>query len=214
MSGVGSTAATRSALLSLKKRLDQVQRAASLLRRKRESLVNELFDRSKPAIDGRRAIDEQARSAWRALLEALDASGGSALAATGWPTRPVHVELEPSSVWGLKLVELKRPPQVVRSPAARGTALGPHDAAAAQAAGELERLIEQVLEAAPRELLMRRLGDELARTTRLVNTLEQRVTGTLGEALRRGRRALEEREREEGLRLKRVARRLKVGPSR
>lgn len=208
MSGIGTTAATRSALLQLKRRLDQVQRAASLLRRKRESLVTELLDRSKPAIDGRRAIDDQARAAWRSLLEALDGCGEAALVAAGWPTRPLHVELVPKTVWGLKLVELARPPQVVRGPAARATALGPQDAAAAQAASDLERLVEQVLEAAPRELLMRRLGDELARTSRLVNTLEQRVTGTVSEALRRGRRALEEREREEGLRLKHVARRL------
>ncbi len=204
-----SAGATRSGLLALKKRLDQVQKAAGLLRRKRESLVNELFDRARPAIEDRRAIEVQARSAWRALLAASAASGESGLRAAGWPARPVHVELEPVGVWGMHLVELARPPQVVRGPAARASAVGPSEAPSAQAATEVERLIEQVIEAAPRELLMRRLGDELARTTRLVNTLEQRVTGTLSDLLERGRRALEEREREEGLRLKRVAKRLR-----
>ena len=51
---------------------------------------------------------------------------------------------------------------------------------------------------------MRRLGQALARATRLVNTLEQRVSVGLDRDLARVRRTLEEREREEHLRLKRV----------
>lgn len=51
---------------------------------------------------------------------------------------------------------------------------------------------------------MRRLGQALARTTRLVNTLEQRVAVRLVSDLADIRRTLNEREREEHLRLKRL----------
>jgi vacuolar-type H+-ATPase subunit D/Vma8 len=55
---------------------------------------------------------------------------------------------------------------------------------------------------------MRRLGQALAQTTRLVNTLEQRVAVTLEAELAEIRRTLSEREREEHHRIKRlVARR-------
>jgi vacuolar-type H+-ATPase subunit D/Vma8 len=55
---------------------------------------------------------------------------------------------------------------------------------------------------------MRRLGDSLSQTTRLVNTLEQRVAAGLSADLAEIRRTLSEREREEHHRIKRlVARR-------
>ena len=78
------------------------------------------------------------------------------------------------------------------------------DGPAEVAAQQFERLLELLLEAVPRESLRRRLGAELARTLRLVNTLEQRVTPELSRAALLMRRALEEQEREERLRLARV----------
>lgn len=197
-------AATRSTLVRLRRRLDQVQKGAALLRRKRESLVSELFRRARPAIDSRRAIEDQARAASRSLVAALATQGRDGLAPLGWPTRELTVDLAPVEVWGLSAVDLTHPPQVVRSLAARATAPGPADAAAVEAAGDFERLLELVLVAAPREFLLRRLGHELSRATRLVNTLEQRVSVELKADLARIRRTLEEREREEHLRLKRL----------
>lgn len=198
------SAATRSNLVKLRRRLAQVQKGAALLRRKRESLVTELFNRARPAIGSRKTIDEQARAASRSLLSALGTHGHDELAALGWPNRELTVDLEPLEVWGLRVLALKHPPVVVRSLAARAMAVGPTDAAPATAATDFEKLLELVLEAAPREFLMRRLGHELSRATRLVNTLEQRVATGLTSDLAMIRRSLEEREREEHLRLKRL----------
>lgn len=205
--------ATRSNLVKLRRRLEQVQKGAALLRRKRESLVTELFSRARPAIDGRKNIDAQANGTWRSLLRALAVRGDAELEALGWPAREVRVELEPVDVWGLHAVDLAAPPVVVRSLEARATAPGPGDAAPVVAATDFERLMELVLEAAPREFLMRRLGHELSRATRLVNTLEQRVATGLTSELGQVRRTLEEREREEHLRLKRLIARRKARPA-
>jgi vacuolar-type H+-ATPase subunit D/Vma8 len=60
------------------------------------------------------------------------------------------------------------------------------------------------LDAAPQEHAMRRLGHALSRTTRLVNTLEQRIAVRLVADLVAIRRTLNEREREEHLRIKRL----------
>lgn len=200
-------AATRSNLVRLRRRLEQVEKGAALLRRKRESLVAELFDRARPAIDSRQRIEAQARTAWRALLTAASTHGRDELRAVGWPSRTLRVELTPVEVWGLHAVELARPPQVVRSLSARGNA---PEAAPALAATAFEELLELLLEAAPKEFLMRRLGHELSRATRLVNTLEQRVATGLQADLSHVRRTLEEREREEHLRLKRLIARRKA----
>lgn len=201
-------ATTRSNLVRLRRRLAQVEKGAALLRRKRESLVAELFERARPAIDHRRHVEEQARTAWRALVAASGVEGRDALRAAGWPTRTVRVELEPVEVWGLEAVDLVRPAHVARSISERAVVPEPASLAAAQA---FERLVELTVDAAPPEFLMRRLGHELSRATRLVNTLEQQVAVDLRRQLGFIRRTLEEREREEHLRLKRLINRRAAG---
>jgi len=206
MTTLGKTAATRSNLVRLRRRLEQVQRGAALLRHKRESLVAELFERARPAVDSRRAIEERALLAYRALLDALASAGRVDLRALGWPTREVRVELAAHDVSGIRGIELESRPTLVRSFAARGVAAGPNDAPASEAAEQFERLLEQLLDAAPKEMFMRRLGQALAQVTRLVNTLEQRVAVSLERDAAGMQRTLDEREREEHLRLKRFAR--------
>lgn len=196
--------ATRSSLMRSRRRLAQVRKGAALLKRKRESLVDELFSRARKAVTSREGIDAQAREAWKALWEALAAQGAEGLAPLGWPTREIEVELEAVKLWGLKVVELAHRPSVVRGLAARGVLPAAGEAAAEEAARGFETLIEQLLDAAPQEHLMRRLGQVLSRTTRLVNTLEQRVATELSSELSSIQRTLEEREREEHLRVKRL----------
>ena len=198
------SSATRSNLVRLRRRLEQVQRGAALLRRKRDSLVAELFELARPAVDVRRAIDEQAHAAYRALLEALAAAGRTELRALGWPARDIRVDLVPRDVWGIRGVGLASRPSVVRSVAARGSPAGPGDAPPTGAAEQFERLIERLLQAAPEELFLRKVGQALSQTTRLVNTLEQRVVRSLDRDLAAMRGTLDEREREEHLRLKRI----------
>ena len=198
------TAVTRSNLLRYTRRLDQVRRGAALLKRKRQSLVEELFARARTAMTSRETIDAQARRAWHSLWVALASSGGDALTPFGWPTREVDVELGSVDLWGIRAVTLLNRPTLVRSLAARAVVPGPGEAAAPDAAREFEILIEQLIDAAPQEHAMRRIGQALSRTTRLVNTLEQRVAVSLIADLTEIRRTLSEREREEHLRIKRL----------
>ena len=76
--------------------------------------------------------------------------------------------------------------------------------AAAAAASEFEQLADLLLDAAPREMLLQRLGQALAQTTRQVNTLERRLAPGLTSQVVHVRRTLEEREREERFRLRHV----------
>lgn len=196
--------ATRSNLLRATRRLAQVTRGTQLLKRKRQSLVDELFARARTAVTSREAIEAQARRAWRLLWMALAAHGGDALTPLGWPTREIDIDLAAFELWGVKVAELGRRPTLVRSLAARGVLPGAGEAASQEAAGQFEALVERLLEVAPQEHVMRRLGQALARTTRLVNTLEQRVAVDLAGDIAGIARTLNEREREEHLRIKRI----------
>jgi vacuolar-type H+-ATPase subunit D/Vma8 len=63
-----------------------------------------------------------------------------------------------------------------------------------------------LLDAAPQEMLLRRVGEALAQTSRQVHTLERRVSPQLERDIARVRRILDEREREERLRLSNLLR--------
>jgi V/A-type H+-transporting ATPase subunit D len=71
-------------------------------------------------------------------------------------------------------------------------------------AERFEELMELVLEAAAREVLIRRLGEALAKTSRQVNMLEQRIGPGLNSQITSVQRVLDEREREEHGRLRRL----------
>lgn len=204
---IGSRLApTRMNLLRAARRLERIAKGTAVLRRKREALVSELFRIARPAADARTQIDERARSAYPALLEAFAVHGRDGLRVLSWPGRRVALELSGRSVWGVAVGTVEHRLPLRRTLGARGMAPGSAGPAVVHAAREFEALADLLLEAAPREMLIRRLGDALARTSRQVNTLERRLAPRLEGQMAAVARALDEREREEHLRLKHLRR--------
>lgn len=199
--------ATRMQLIRSRRQLDRTTRATTLLRRKREALVSELFKLARPAADARAQIDACSRRAYPALLAALAAQGHAGLRAMSWPARDLRVELQPGAVWGVVMTRITERPPLVRSAAARGTSPGLSGAAAIHAARTFEELGELLLDAAPREMLMRRLGAALAQTSRQVHTLERRLAPRVRHEIRRVQAALDERERDARIQLSHLRRR-------
>jgi V/A-type H+-transporting ATPase subunit D len=202
----GTIAPTRLNLLRTRRRLERLTKGADLLRRKREALVAELFRLARPAADARLQIDAAARQAYPLLVQALAEHGLSGLRAIAWPTRDLRVEVVPGSVWGVVVSRILSRVPIPRTLGARG--MGPAAGLGTlRAAAEFERLAELLLEAAPQEMLLRRVGEALAQTSRQVHTLERRVSPRLEADITRVRRVLDEREREERLRLSNLLRR-------
>ncbi len=196
---------TRLDLLRGRHRLERVAKGRGLLRKKREALVRELMRQVRPAADARAGIAAQAAAGYRLLVDALAAAGDAALEPLGWPSRQLEVELEPAQVWGVAAPRLVALPAVRRTLAARATTPGA-GGAATLTADAFEGLLEQLLAAASRELLITRLGAALAAASRQVRTLEQRVTPQLEAELSRVERVLDEREREERVRVRHLLR--------
>jgi H(+)-transporting ATP synthase subunit D len=192
------------ALLRLRRRAQRLEKGLGLLRRKREALVLELFRAARPAVDARAAIAERARHGYDALADALALHGAASLRALGWPPRDPRVELRPREVSGVPASDIVARPVLRRTIGARGTTPGATGPAAAAAATAFETLADLLLEAAPRELLLRRLGEALARTSRQVNAIERRTLPALRARIAHVGRALDEAEREERLRLRRL----------
>ncbi|MEO8140473.1 MAG: V-type ATP synthase subunit D [Gemmatimonadota bacterium] len=197
-------APTRQNLLTTMRTLARVDRGVELLRHKREALVTELVRLARPAVESQEQIAARAASAHLLLLSAMAREGESGVRVAGWPPRVLTLELRGTLVWGLPAAETDQLPTVRRTLAARQ--LGPTGTGAvSEAATGYEELVTLLLESAPRDLLLRRLAAALTQTSRQVNTLERRLSPALRSESVRLRRILEEREREEHVRLAMVA---------
>ena len=196
-------APTRLNLLRSKRRLARVREGTDLLRRKREALVRELLAHALPAMDARESIGRAASAAYPALLEALAQEGSHGLIAAAEPLRDIRVTGETARLWGMTVGSVRDVPQLERTLEARGTVPGPTPAATIEAAQHFETLAQLLVDAAPREMLLRALGEAVARTSRQVRALEGRVEPALASDVSRLTTLLEEREREEHLRLRR-----------
>lgn len=204
MSRPGQLPTTRMALLHAKRRAARVAKGIDLLQMKREALIRRLFELARPAAEARARSMEQGAEAYSALLHALASHGEAELRALSWPERGVTVSTAEGHVWGVEIVELAKEGSLHRSLVARGTPPASIGPAALEAAHAFEELAELLIESAARELPVRRIADAVARTTRQVHALERRVAPALRTQIVSVQRALDEREREEHLRLRRA----------
>lgn len=195
-------APTRAELLRARRLLERVDRGAELLRKKREALVRAIVPLARPATEARRAIADTAAAAYRAELDALATDGAGAVAATGWPPRALELELDVELKWGVAIPTLRELPTWRRGLAARGTAPGVTGPAVFEAANRFELLMTQLLDAVATETSVRALGAALARASRQLHTLEQRVAPELQAQIATTSRALDERDREDQTRLR------------
>jgi len=207
-------APTRSNLQALARRRSRVRRGVALLRRKREVLVRELLDIARPALEARDELSRRARDAWDALLAALTVHSEAELQALALPERDLHVEMEVTNAWGIEIPWFGTPPHVVRTLEMREQAAATAGPSAEQAQTAFEHLVEQIVRVAPDELRLDRLGRHLARTTRQLNMLEQRLAPRLDAQHATMRRVLEERERDDHVRLRTLRRHAPGQPDR
>jgi V/A-type H+-transporting ATPase subunit D len=198
---------TRLNLLRSRRRLGRVREGEDLLRRKREALVRELLEHARPAVDDRERISRAASAAYPALVEALADEGRASLVASGEPLVDVSITMRSGQVWGLPVASVEKAPALERTLEARGTHPGPTSAATVEAAEAFETFVQLLLEAAPRDMLLRTLGRSVAQTSRQVRALERRVEPALASAVAHMTSLLDEREREEHVRLRRFVRR-------
>lgn len=173
--------ATRSELLARKTEIGLALQGQSLLKEKRTALMRE-FDRlSVDAVAAMKDLEGRAAGARSALGEAValdgpEAVGSAALAASG----EVGVGLASRSVAGVRIVELEHDP-VGRARTERGYSLSATTPRIDGVAEGFESVLEGLLDFVAVELSLRRLAEEITRTTRRVNALEHVVVPRLEE---------------------------------
>jgi V/A-type H+/Na+-transporting ATPase subunit D len=200
---------TRSNLLRARGQLERVRRGADAVSRKRQALVSHLFRIARPAIATRAEIERLTSEAAMALLDALSAEGVDALLALGFPRGTLEVDVVPAQIWGVPVADVTAASRVSRTLDARGTPPGSTSREAVAATDAFEALVDLLITSAAGEVRLARLAAAVAATSQQLRMLRERVEPRLVGQIAGVARTLEEREREEHLRLKHLQRRAK-----
>jgi V/A-type H+-transporting ATPase subunit D len=204
--------ATRAELLAKKKQIALARQGRDLLQEKRNALLKEFMRTAEQVV---RESDELERSVGKsalmlAMAEALDspeAVRSAAFAARG----QVRLEITGANIMGVSvpLIEQK---SVARSSLDRGYSLASVSSRIEAVAEAFENQLDLIVELAASELRLRRLAEEIGHTTRRVNALDNLLIPRLEAQREYIQLALEERERENLFRLKRVKLKLERQP--
>lgn len=196
--------ATRSELLARRAQIALAVQGRELLKEKRSALMREFNRLGISVMEAMQALEKGATDAARVLSDAVAAHGpervhSAAFAAEG----EVELELISRSVAGVPIVEIEKA-AVARPRTGRGYSLAATSARIDASAESFEALLDALLEVAALELSLRRLADEINRTTRRVNALEHVVVPRLEAERAAIALVLEERELEGRIRLLRA----------
>ena len=195
---------TRSELIATRKRIKLSISGHKLLKMKRDGLIIEFFDLLPKVKDMRSQLVELYTAADNRLAVAMVADGKSALkSAANCRQTPPQVELSEKNIMGVVVPKIKVS-TIQKSVEERGYGLIGTSVMIDESVHAFEKLAEKVLEAAELETTMKKLLDEIESTKRRVNALEFKVIPNLEEIASYITLRLEELERENVFRLKRI----------
>ncbi|AKG91766.1 H{+}-transporting ATP synthase, vacuolar type, subunit D [Geoglobus ahangari] len=195
---------TRMELIKLRRRIAMAKKGHALLKMKRDGLIMEfrtILEDAKKVIDEmvQRYKEAQEKLALAMAADGVIAVKSIALSVEKSPT----FTLKRKNIMGVVVPVIKR--EVVRkSLAERNYGIIGTSARVDEAVEAYEALIDAILEVAEIETTLKKLIDEIERTKRRVNALEFKVIPEMEEAARYITFKLEEMDRENIIRLKKI----------
>lgn len=195
---------TRTELLLRTAQLALAAQGRDLLEQKRDQLMEEFRkvadvtlrgsdELARAAADTRRAVD---------IAEAFDGPDQLASAANA-SGRELVLDVSASSIMGVRVADITYAP-VGRPATGRGYSLAGSTPRIDAVAERVEAEVELLLEIAALELRLRRLADEIGKTARRINAIELVVIPRLVAERNLIQSVLDERERQDRFRLKRI----------
>jgi V/A-type H+-transporting ATPase subunit D len=195
---------TRSELLEVTKKIKLTRNGHKILKLKRDGLILEFFEILDQAKDLRTEIARRYREANEKIAIANAIDGAIAVRSAAYAlTRYPEIQLRSRNLMGVVVPDIKSSTVIVPLDQ-RGYGIIGTSPRIDEAADAYEKLVETVIKAAELETTMKKLLDEIERTKRRVNALEFRVLPELEEIERFIRFRLEEMERDNIFRLKRI----------
>lgn len=195
---------TRAEELRLKEKIDLAESGYSILEKKRDSLIHSFMERVDQAQEVLTEQAEQFTEAENRLQEALARHGYTYLETVAAATqRSITADITTQNVMGVNIPDITSD-NIRRSRQERGYNPYTSSAAIDDAAAAYEELLHTILQYAEIETGLMKLLDEIESTSRRVNALEEKVLPQLRSAVDYVSQRLEESEREETFRMKKI----------
>lgn len=194
---------TRMNLLASKGQASLAKQGVDLLKKKRDALVSEFFGVVRNTLESRNKLNAAAQEAVNRLNIAASIDGKPLLESAALAgKRQVMLEVSEKNVWGIKIPEVSAAQSLKRDAFHRGYNAATAPDRIIRTADNFEEMIDLLIEVAGRETRLKKLGEEIKKTTRRVNALEQIVIPRLYRQMAYIKSVLEQREREDVFRLK------------
>ena len=197
---------TRMELIRRRAQIRLAQAGRDLLREKMDALIREFFRTMESVSRSREDLEGISDTAHHSLTIALAVDDPVALKSASFATkRGIFLDIRGKNIMGVPvpIIEKKR---VARSVLERGYGITGVSGRIDEVAERYEQALDLVILLAETETALQRLGGEIRMTRRRVNALEQVVIPALDRQARYIEATIEEREREDLFRLKRVKR--------
>jgi V/A-type H+-transporting ATPase subunit D len=195
---------TRMELMKKKAQIKLAEQGRDLLREKMDALIQEFFKILTTVSNSREELEQVSRSADFALLIAQAVDDPLTLKSASFATRKaITVDISGKNIMGVPVpvIEKKR---ISKSTLERGYGIISTSSRIDETAERFEAELDLLIELAETETAMRRLGAEIQMNRRRVNALEQILIPELKNQAKYIKNAIEEREREDLFRLKKV----------
>ena len=195
---------TRSELINLKRKIKLSERGYKILKMKRDGLILEFFKVLAVAKDTRGDLTNKYSQAVEMMALANTVEGAIGVKSAAFSVKEVpEISLKSKNIMGVIVPEIGST-KVRKSLVDRGYGMLGTSPVIDETATAFEELVESIIESAEIETTMKRLLDEIESTKRRVNALEFKVIPELTEAQEFIKMRLDEMEREELFRLKRI----------
>ncbi len=195
---------TRSELLKLKTKVKLAQKGHNLLKEKRDALIMEFFEIVEEAKGARKNAEDKLKEAYRALIIAQATLGSLKVAESAMAVRPsTNLTIKSRNIMGIKVPVLDIA-MTERSLLERGYSIRDTSAQLDEAARLFEEALRLISVQAEVEMTIRLLVEEIEKTKRRVNALENIVLPQLGATVKYIKMRLDEMERENFFKLKRI----------
>jgi len=195
---------TRKELMEINDRIELSERGHDTLEQKRDGLIMEFMDILDQAKDVRAEVNENYQQAQRTLDMARAMEGDVAVrgAASALEEHP-EITIQSRNIMGVVVPQIESS-RVKKSLDQRGYGVMGTSARIDEAADAYEELLESIILAAEVETAMKEMLEEIETTKRRVNALEFKLLPELNEAKDYIEQKLEEQEREEIFRMKKI----------
>lgn len=195
---------TRSELIELKKKIKLSESGHKLLKMKRDGLILEFFEILNKAKDVRSELDASFKDASEKIGIAKSVEGVIIVKSTAFALKDApQIEVESHNIMGVVVPKIESS-SIRKAINKRGYGVLGTSSYIDEAADSYEILVEKIILAAEIETTMKRLLDDIEKTKRRVNALEFKVIPELTAAMVFIQLRLEEMERENTFRLKRI----------